>query len=202
MGSNNQINQIVHIIDDDLSVCEFMCSLFESVDYPTRAYQSASLFLQQYDQQQSGCLFIDARLPNMSGFELLEQLNTQKSRLPVVMMTSEGDVPMAIRAMKLGALDFLLKPLNDQCLLEIVQKQMNNAVNTCHVDELKERINSLSDRELQIMNLICDGYLNKEIAYELTISMSTVEAHRANIMRKMQAKNAAQLIKLFLQAQE
>ena len=108
---------------------------------------------------------------------------------------------MAVRAMKTGAVDFILKPFNDQCLLETVQKCINKTVSTSSIDLIQERINLLSERERQIINLILDGKLNKQIAYDLSISISTVEAHRANIMHKMQAKNVAQLIKMYLQVQ-
>jgi two-component system response regulator FixJ len=108
---------------------------------------------------------------------------------------------MAVRAMKAGAVDFILKPFNDQCLLETVQKCINKISNINSLEIIQERMKTLSDREQQIVALILDGKLNKQIAYDLSISISTVEAHRANIMHKMQAKNVAQLIKMFLQVQ-
>ena len=137
----------------------------------------------------------------MSGLELQEHLKTLKSQLHVIIITGYGDIQMAVRAMKAGAIDFILKPLNDQYLLETVQKCFSNSVDTHSIDLINERISQLSQRERQIIDLILDGKLNKEIAYELSISISTVEAHRASIMHKMQAKNLAQLIKLYLQAQ-
>jgi len=144
------------------------------------------VFLDQYKGHQNGCIITDVRMPMMSGLELLEQLNLQKNRLPVIMMTGHGDIPMAIRAMKAGAVDFVLKPFNEQCLLEVVQKHLEQAIHKNKRDEdIHERVNRLSQRERQIIDLITDGKLTKEIAYELSISISTVEAHRANIMRKM-----------------
>jgi two-component system response regulator FixJ len=195
----------VFIIDDDTEVCAALRWLFESIHLNVETYHSAPLFLKQLKNNKPGCLIIDVRMPEMSGLELLEQLKVQKSRLPVIIMTGYGDIPMAVRAMKAGALDFFLKPFNDQYLLEIVQKYINQSINNHSLihstHDINERINCLSDRERQIIELIMDGSLNKEIAFELSISLSTVEAHRANIMKKMKAKNLAQLIKMYLQVQ-
>ena len=143
----------------------------------------------------------------MSGLELLEHLHLKKNRLPVIMMTGYGDIQMAVRAMKLGAVDFVLKPFNDHCMLESVQKHINNSSNLSWLDDentiknIIERLNLLSEREKQVLELIAEGRLNKEMAYMLSISMSTIEAHRANIMRKMRVKNLAQLLTLYLKFQ-
>ena len=200
-------SKTVVIIDDDLTVCHALRCLFESVNFKVETYTSAHAFLDGYDYTLQGCLVIDVRMPVMSGLELLEHLNTQKNRLPVIMMTGHGDIPMAVRAMKSGAVDFILKPFNDQCLLDVIQKHVNQSVvigeknETTSVEQINERIKLLSERERQVMDLIAEGKLNKEIAFKLSISMSTVEAHRANIMRKMQVRNLAQLLKLYLRSQ-
>lgn len=194
-------NQTVFIIDDEIEVCNSLKWLFESVQLHVETYENADLFLEKFNNDRNGCLIMDVRLPGMSGLELLEHLKLQKNRLPVIIITGYGDVQMAVRAMKAGAVDFILKPLNDQCLLEVVQKCLSNAARDNSFAIISERINSLSERERQICNLILDGKLNKEIAYELFISISTVEAHRANIMQKMKAKNLAQFIKMYLQVQ-
>lgn len=193
--------QTIFIIDDEIRVCDALKWLFESVQLHVETYENADLFLEHFNYEKQGCIIMDVRLPGMSGLELLEHLKLNKSRIPVIIITGHGDIQMAVRAMKAGALDFILKPFNDQCLLEIVQKCINQTSNTTSLDIINNRINSLSDRELQISNLILEGKLNKEIAYELNISISTVEAHRANIMNKMEAKNIAQFIKMYLQAQ-
>lgn len=193
--------QTIFIIDDESEVCNALRWLFESVQFNVETYGTAQLFLEHYDHRMQGCLIADVRLPEMSGLELLEQLKQQKSNLPVIMITGHGDIQMAVRAMKAGAFDFIEKPFNEQGLLETVQKCMSLSKNISSVELINERINKLSDRERQIINLIVDGKLNKEIAYDLSISISTVEAHRANIMHKMQAKNLAHLIKIYLQAQ-
>lgn len=203
----NPSDKTIFIIDDDLSVCNALRCLFESVYFNVKTYGGAREFLDDYDYNIQGCLIVDVRMPIMSGLELLEHLNQQKIGLPVVMISGHGDIPMAVRAMKSGAVDFILKPFNDQCLLDIVQAQTNKSLTTREQDEktaihlINERLALLSERERQVMYLIAEGKLNKEIAYKLSISMSTVEAHRANIMRKMQAKNLAQLLKFYLKSQ-
>ena len=194
-------NPTIFIIDDEVNVCNALSWLFKSVQFNVETYDSAQLFLDKFNQEKQGCIIMDVRLPGMSGLELLEQLKAQRSNIPVIIITGYGDIQMAVRAMKTGAVDFILKPFNDQCLLETVQKCINKTVSTSSIDLIQERINLLSERERQIINLILDGKLNKQIAYDLSISISTVEAHRANIMHKMQAKNVAQLIKMYLQVQ-
>lgn len=194
-------NHTIFIIDDEINVCNALSWLFKSVQFNVETYENAQLFLEKFTNEKQGCIIMDVRLPGMSGLELLEQLKAQKIHIPVIIITGYGDIQMAVRAMKAGAVDFILKPFNDQCLLETVQKCINKTSNTGSIELIQERINSLSDREKQIINLILDGKLNKQIAYDLSISISTVEAHRANIMHKMQAKNLAQLIKMYLQVQ-
>ena len=194
-------NQTIFIIDDDPEICSALRWLFESVNFKLETYTSAQAFLNHYHREKQGCIIVDVRMPVMGGLELLEHLNLQKIRVPVIIITGYGDIPMAVRAMKLGAIDFVLKPFNEQCLLEIVQKLPIKPVNANTIEHVNARINSLSNRERQVIDLILAGLLNKEIAFELSISISTVEAHRANIMKKMRAKNLAQLIKLCLQAQ-
>jgi len=195
-------NSTIFIIDDDVVVCNALKSLFESVHFKVETYTNAQDFLIHFQNfSLPGCLIVDVRIPGMSGLELLEQLKVQKSSLPVIIITGHGDISMAVRAMKAGAVDFVEKPFNDQCLIEVVQKCINQLGDTDSVNLVNERVKLLSERELQIINLILDGKLNKEIAFELSISISTVEAHRAHIMHKMQAKNLAQLIKTYLQVQ-
>lgn len=191
----------IYIIDDDNEVCEALRWLLESVQFMVQTYKDAYSFLETYDNKKQGCLIMDVRLPGMSGLELLDQLRQQKCPLPVIVISGHGDITMAVRAMKLGAKDFILKPFNDQCLLEAVQKQISQLIDNNYLFVINERLNTLSERERQIIKLIVDGKLNKQISHELSISISTVEAHRANIMTKMQAKNLAQLIKIYLQAQ-
>ena len=193
--------QNIMIIDDDEGICHALKWLFESVNYHVDTYKSAQMFLDTPRENKQGCLIIDVRLPKMNGLELLEYLRLRKNQIPIIMMTGYGDIAMAVRAMKGGAQDFILKPLNHNCLLEIVQKCFDFSVRKYEVHNIHDRVNLLSTRERQVIDLLLHGKLNKEIAYELSISMSTVEAHRANIMNKMKAKNIAQLIKFYLQYQ-
>lgn len=193
--------QTIYIIDDDIEICNAMRCLFESVHFKVETFTNALIFLKEHKNHQQGCIIIDVRMPVMSGLELLEQLKLQRNPLPVIIITGYGDIPMAIRAMKSGALDFVLKPFSDQCLLDLVQKYLSHPIDMDSISYINERISRLSDRENQILNFIVEGKLNKEIAYELCISVSTVEAHRASIMKKMEAKNLAQLIKLYIKYQ-
>lgn len=194
-------NLTIFIVDDDPQIGNSLRCLFESVDYQVETYQSAQAFLENYPHNKPGCFIIDVRMPVMSGLDLLEQLNLQKNRTPVIIMTGYGNIGMAVRAMKLGVVDFVSKPFNDQCLLEIVQKCIIKPIDDEMDEYIHERIKRLSQREHQVLDLILAGKLNKEIAYELSISISTVEVHRANVMRKMQAKTLAQLIKFYLKSQ-
>lgn len=187
----------IFIVDDDPEICNALSWLYESVEYKVKTYNNAQQFLEQYNSSTPGCIIIDVRMPIMSGLELLEHLKALKNQLPIVVITGYGDISMAVRAMKLGAVDFILKPINNQCLLEVVQKCIHQSTKINSI-EINERVKQLTNRERQIIDLILDGKLNKQIAYELEISMSTVEAHRANIMQKMQAKTIAHLIKLYL----
>lgn len=193
-------DKTICIVDDDLNVCNALRWLFESVCFKVETYKNAEDLLKNFNEISNSCLILDVRMPGISGIELLEYLNSKKIRCSSIIVTGYGDIPMAVRAMKLGAYDFILKPFNDQNLLEVVQRcfQKNNKIN---INEVHERINRLSERERQIIDLILEGRLNKQIAYDLSISISTVEAHRANIMQKMQAKNLAHLITIYLQAQ-
>ncbi|MGM9454997.1 response regulator transcription factor [Legionella bozemanae] len=191
-------NKTVFVVDDDPEICKSFKWLFESINLQVQAYDNARDFLDSYTNQQ-GCLIIDVRMPIMSGLELLEQLNASQNRLPVIVITGYGDISMAIRAMKAGAEDFILKPVNHQNLLEVTQKCLKkNNNNTISQSNFHERMNSLTKREKQVMNLVVEGKLNKQIAYDLNISISTVEVHRANVMRKMETKSLAELIKINL----
>lgn len=198
-GMGQKLNNLtLYIVDDDYDVCKSLRFLFESLNYKVETYTSSQDFLENISNT-PGCLITDVRLPEMSGLELLDQLNAMKINLPVIVITGYGDIPMAVRAMKAGAVDFILKPINEQYILEVVQKTISNLRNK-ELLSPRSKIN-LTDREQQIINLLLEGKLNKEIAFDLGISISTVEAHRANIMKKMNSKNLAQLIKTYLQAQ-
>ncbi|AUH74291.1 response regulator transcription factor [Legionella sainthelensi] len=193
-------NGTIFIVDDDLEICNSFRWLFESVNLNVKTYGNAQNFLDDYDNKQHGCLIIDVRMPIMSGLELLDYLKTIKNKLSVIVVTGYGDVPMAVRAMKAGASDFIMKPVNHQDLLESINNCLKkNQNNILEIDfEFHKRLDSLTKREKQIMDLVIEGKLNKQIAYELDISISTVEVHRANVMKKMNTKTLAELVKVNL----
>lgn len=191
----------VFIIDDDVDTLKALLWLLESVGLNVECFKSSISFLETYDASRCGCIITDVRMPLMGGIQLVEQLNLRKNRLPIIVLTGYGDIPMAVNAMKIGAVDFISKPFNDQYLLEQVQKSIDYNVNQCHLDPFEnnaKRFAGLSKRERQVMKLVTAGKLNKQIAQELYISNSTVEFHRAKMMKKMGAKNLAQLIKISL----
>lgn len=191
----------IFIIDDNVEISDALKCLFESVSIHVETYENAALFLESFDNKKPDCIIMDVRLPDMSGLELLEHLKVNNNRIPVIVITGYGDIQMAVRAMKAGAVDFILKPFNEQCLLEAVQLHLTQTSDLNSLELINNRLNSLSSRERQISDLILEGKLNKQIAYELSISISTVEAHRAKIMRKMEAKNLVQFIKMYMEVQ-
>jgi FixJ family two-component response regulator len=197
-----QIASTVYIVDDDEAVRDSLRWLLEANSYRVRAYASAESFLAEYDEQQPGVLIVDVRMPGMSGLELQEQLIARKSTMPVVFITGHGDIPMAISTMKKGAVDFLEKPFDETALREIVGRmfeQANQRLTQAKAVRLHEAMLArLTSREQQVLERIVAGRLNKQIADDLGISIKTVEAHRANIMEKLQVTTVADLMKVAL----
>jgi FixJ family two-component response regulator len=197
-----QIASTVYIVDDDEAVRDSLRWLLEANSYRVRAYASAESFLAEYDEQQPGVLIVDVRRPGMSGLELQEQLIARKSTMPVVFITGHGDIPMAISTMKKGAVDFLEKPFDETALREIVGRmfeQANQRLSQAKaVRQHEAMLARLTSREQQVLERIVAGRLNKQIADDLGISIKTVEAHRANIMEKLQVTTVADLMKVAL----
>lgn len=197
---------MVYIIDDDITLLKAVSWLLESVDFKVITYTSAVEYLNSYNNQQCGCLLVDVRMPQMSGLELQEELAQRKNQLPIIIMSGHGDIAMAVRAMKAGAFDFIVKPFNDQMLLEIIQKAINKDRQRSPVLEkiaiYMDRYSSLTRREREIMQHVTLGKLNKQIASELNISLSTIELHRAHVMQKMQVKTIAELVRIALALEE
>lgn len=195
---------MTHVIDDDPAVREGLCALLGSVDIPSRAYASAQDFLAVAKPGMAGCVVVDVRMPGMSGLELLQVLHALDIHIPVIIITGHGDVPMAVRAMKAGAVDFLLKPFNEQELLERVRASLREHDEAlCRRREREQaasRFGELTPRERQILELIMDCQHSKAIAYRLGISERTVDVHRFNIMRKTGTRNLSELIQLCMQA--
>ena len=197
-----QIASTVYIVDDDEAVRDSLRWLLEANSYRVRAYASAEAFLAEYDEQQPGVLIVDVRMPGMSGLELQEQLIARKSTMPVVFITGHGDIPMAISTMKKGAVDFLEKPFDETALREIVGRMFEQAnqrlTQAKAVRQHEAMLARLTSREQQVLERIVAGRLNKQIADDLGISIKTVEAHRANIMEKLQVTTVADLMKVAL----
>jgi FixJ family two-component response regulator len=191
---------VVHIVDDDPSLRLALEGLFDSVGLATRTYATAREFLAVAPVEALGCVVIDIRLPDMNGLELQAQLAKQGSRLPVVIMTGYGDIPMSVRAMKHGAVDFLPKPFRDQDMLDAVIGAIERDRQRRSVDgdisRVRERFDVLSGREQQVMLLVTAGKMNKQVAGELGISEITVKVHRRAAMAKMGAKTFADLIRM------
>jgi len=197
-----QVASTVYIVDDDEAVRDSLRWLLEANSYRVRAYASAESFLAEYDEQQPGVLIVDVRMPGMSGLELQEQLIARKSTMPVVFITGHGDIPMAISTMKKGAVDFLEKPFDETALREIVGRMFEQAnqrlTQAKAVRQHEAMLARLTSREQQVLERIVAGRLNKQIADDLGISIKTVEAHRANIMEKLQVTTVADLMKVAL----
>ncbi|MGB5343923.1 MAG: response regulator transcription factor [Thermoanaerobaculia bacterium] len=194
----------VFVVDDDEAVRDSLALLLRSVELAVATFSSANEFLDSYDPAAPGCLILDVRLPGMSGLELQQRLADDGADLPIVFITGHGDVPMAVRAMRRGAVDFLQKPFSDQELLDRVQQalaeQSQRRQQSESKAEIAQRIRSLTPREHEVMELIVEGLANKVIANRLGTSQRTVEVHRASVMRKMQADSVARLVHLVFAA--
>ncbi len=192
----------VFVIDDDPAVLDSLVELLESVAHTVAAYTSAAAFLDDFDPKQPGCLVLDVRMPGMSGLDLQVELVRRKALLPIIFITGHGDVPMAVRAMKHGAVEFIQKPLRDQDLLEHIERAL--ADNLAHYRDQKEqhgiqaRLHTLTPREREVLDRMVTGKTNKITAHELGISQRTVEIHRAAVMEKMQVRTLAELVDLML----
>ncbi|ETF01915.1 LuxR family transcriptional regulator [Advenella kashmirensis W13003] len=198
----NNSSSIVYIVDDDEAVRDSLRWLLEANGYQVVAFDSAEKFLESYNPNIVSVLIADVRMPGMSGLELQETLVARKATIPVVFITGHGDVPMAVSTMKKGAVDFLEKPFNEADLREIIARMLEQAINNASEQQARknheELIGRLTAREQQVLERIVAGRLNKQIADDLNISIKTVEAHRANIMEKLEVTTVADLMKVAL----
>jgi len=196
----------VFVVDDDEAMRNSLRWLIESVGLAVECHDSAESFLDSYYPGRSGCLLLDVRMPGMSGLELQEYLHRNEINIPVIIITGHGDVPMSVRAMKEGAIDFIEKPFNDELLLDAIRNAL--AVNEKQREkqalraELAARLATLTPREHEVMEMVTAGKSNKEIASALGVSAKTVEAHRAKVMDKMQASSLAELVRMSMLVQE
>jgi len=193
-------SSFVHIVDDDKAVRESLGDLLRSMDYRVVLYETASDFLKVETPDAPACLVLDVRLPGTSGLELQEYLASTNCGIPVILMTAFGDIPMSVRGMKLGAVDFLTKPIRGQDLLDAValaiRIDQERRKEISQIAVLQERYSLLTARERQVMTLVASGLLNKQIASELSISEVTVKMHRGSLMRKLEAKSVAMLTRM------
>ncbi|MCG7391559.1 response regulator transcription factor FixJ [Microvirga sp. ACRRW] len=193
---------IVHVVDDDLAVRQSLSFLLASDGLPVRIHESASAFLDHVEVATGGCIVTDVRMPGIDGIEFLKRLKSRGFTLPVIVMTGHADVPLAVEAMKEGAIDFIEKPFDDDLFLAAVRAALKRQEKHAHQDaqtaEVRARVQALSERESQVLEGLVAGKANKVIAYDLGISPRTVEIYRANVMSKMQASSLSELVRMAL----
>ncbi|WP_138436665.1 response regulator FixJ [Marinobacter shengliensis] len=200
------IQQTVYVVEDDEAVRDSLELLLKSDGKLVKTYESAGSFLADYSDQMAGCIVLDIRMPGMDGMELQKKLNDKHSILPIIFVTGHGDVPMAVDAMKEGAVDFIQKPYREEALLEKIEAALEqDREQRKSLDERQEivrRIKSLTPREREIMDRMIAGQANKVIAIELEISQRTVEIHRSRVMHKMGTHSLAHLVRMVLSVKE
>jgi len=196
----------VFVVDDDAAVRDSLTLLVRTVGLRGESYSSGPEFLEAYDPTRPGCLVLDVRMPRMSGLELQQELEKLHSTLPIIFLTAHGDVQMAVTAVKAGALDFIQKPFREQDLLDKIHHAIEEDARVREMladrQEIIARIESMTPRELEVMDMVVDGKANKVIAIDLGLSQRTVEIHRAHVMRKMSAESVSQLVQMVMQVRE
>lgn len=197
---------IVHIVDDDVAVRQSMAFLFATAGISTRLHELARAFLASGFESGSGCIVTDIRMPEMDGIELQKELKNRSCTMPVIVITGHGDVPLAVAAMKEGAVEFIEKPFDDAAIIKAVrtalEREQGKVDRSSEVTELCSRLERLSEREHQVLNGLVAGHSNKVIASSLGISPRTVEIYRAHVMTKMQARSLSHLVQMWVAGQE
>ncbi len=192
--------QTVYIVDDDEGVRDGFGLLMNTVGQKYEVYSSAIEFLESYNPDMTGCLVLDIRMPRMSGLELQEKLKEKNSLLPIVFITGHGDIPMAVDAMRRGALDFIRKPFREQNVLDRINEALDLEAGKRRIlgdrEDVHSKISQLSEREREVFELVAEGQMNKTVAQDLGISERTVEVHRAQVMKKLGVKTLAQLVRI------
>jgi FixJ family two-component response regulator len=195
----------VFVVDDDDAVRTSLRLLLKSVGLPVETFGSAQEFLDAFDSDRAGCLVLDIRMPGMSGLELQQRLNEIHAIVPIVFITGHGDVPMAVEAMQHGAVDFIQKPFRDQDLIDRInqalEKDRDNRAGLKERDAIRRRMQQLTPREREVLDLVTQGKANKVIAGDLNVSQRTVEIHRARVMEKMGASSLAHLVRMVIEAE-
>jgi two-component system, LuxR family, response regulator TtrR len=195
----SELSQTIFVVDDDDAMLDSMTWLLEGEGYQVSCFGSGERFLEAWHKGMRGCLVLDVRMAEMSGLELQERLDELGSRLPIIFVTGHGDVPMAVSALQRGACDFIEKPFHNADLLSRIEHALvlDSEIAARHQRDnaIASRLEKLTQREREVMQLVVAGKLNKQIADELDISMKTVEAHRARVMEKMEVRTLAELVK-------
>jgi len=196
----------VFLVDDDEAVRDSLGLLMKSVALQSQSFASADEFLANYDPDCPGCLVLDIRMPGMSGMELQQKLIEMRAILPIIFITGHGDIPMAVEAMQRGAVDFIPKPFRDHELLNRINKALDddqkNRDSLLELDEVEKRLEKLTPREKQVLELVVQGKANKVIAGDLGVSQRTVEIHRARVMGKMEARSLPQLVRMVMRLRQ
>ena len=191
---------MVFVVDDDASMRGAVSNLIRSVGFQVEAFTSAQEFLASTRPDTPCCLILDVRLPQVSGLDIQAELTKAQIHIPIIFVTGHGDVPMSVKAMKAGAVEFLTKPFRDQDLLDAVKVALERSrvsrTNEKAISELKTKFQTLTPREQQVMARVTGGYLNKQIAAEIGVTEITVKVHRGNVMRKFGTKSLAELVKI------
>lgn len=195
----NQQDRLVYIVDDDEAVRDSLVLLLESAGHLVEAFEVAADALASCRRRKPACVITDVRMPEMDGLEFQEKLTSERIDVPVIVMTGHADVPLAVRAMKAGAVDFIEKPFSDDAILASIETAMKQRAPTAD-PALMERLGSLTPREREVLELLVIGHPNKVIAHRLDISPRTVEIHRAHVMEKMKAKSLPELVRTAMQA--
>lgn len=194
----------VFVLDDDNAVRDALSALFESCSLPVKTYESGESFLADLSADFVGCVVLDVRMPGLSGLELQSQLAAMNIPLPVIIVTGHGDLPMAVKAMKAGAVDFIEKPFDDEAILESVREALSRGVkmwaDMASAETVKANLERLTARESEVLEQVALGHPNKVIAYNLDISPRTVEIHRARVIEKLQARNLSHLVRIAIAA--
>jgi FixJ family two-component response regulator len=196
----NDIAPTVFVVDDDLAVLKGLARVLRSAGLEVATFSSPSEFLEQHDPRAAGCLVLDVAMPGLNGLELQAALTAKDSWIPIIFLTGRGDIPMSVQAIKGGALDFLTKPVNDEDLLKAVaaalEKDRIERQSRAELDEIQERLATLTPREREVLNHVVSGQLNKQIANDLGTVEKTIKVHRARVMEKMKVNSLAELVRL------
>lgn len=193
----SKINVPVYVVDDDESVRDSLAFMLEGHDFNVITFEDGQAFIDEVDLSQPGCVVLDSRMPILRGQEVQQRLNQQQSPLSVIFLTGHGDVPMAVDALKLGAVDFFQKPVDGKQLAVAIHKAITHSLAMYEYQANKRQFDSLTEREMEILKLIVKGNRNQQIADELCVAVRTIEVHRSSLMKKCQAKTVADLVMSF-----